>query len=1191
MSGTTLVTQQTLSYVVQTVGSTGIGESPFNALETIDVTGIADDTLARVETTDTTYRWYQASLAAPSLPNVVIPLGQPLLTPGRWILVTGGGPPPPYYQYIESLPLLSTLTPEYGALIAVPQQSTLQFVNGDLSNTGVYPTGKSILTLHYQQVFFTPFAGVASPQPKRARLQFVAAGINPSNVPVIVTDDVVTDSTVVTVYRSLGTTTPWSGVLAAGGHSGGEDAIMDGNSTFQVTAGSNIQVDAGAEIDIAARATITDVTWATPAVALTADVTGGYLGGQVLVAQGSVASTRGGVAILQGGDTPGGTYLGAWVQAEGGDATLTRNGALLASGPVGMSPLLADPSDNTQVWPQLYAKADYYGVDQLWWRPIAGTILPVTPDAPTGVIDITRYPYYVVPNDRSKAAHNTTQMNLACVDALAQEKELWAPGGAFHFAKNGNGPDANGWTSAISFYGGPLTIKGAGQDKTMFVYCVSAGVYDCLIHTPESANPLTETGTHNVLFKDLTIAGGDTVTGQLVKFGIKSRLIVFYGLENVRITGTTACGAAFDFAISGRFIGCKFDNNYQHGLAFGAYFYSNNGNVLIGCDFIGNAGAGLFAQNSLGLRVLGGYNEANTQAGIILNGVTDSEISTNFEGNASGTLTFNGGAFVLKQNVCIFRGLSDATDPDAWIYTLDPNTGGAYYDGNNYSNNGGITLSNCFINDYTSGVNFVNTNAAYGLTIRDCQPAGANRNPALGLVADGSYGFAFPFNILNSPDLLPPELLSYAWGGSFFTIGETKISNVPCENLLDFDVIKACVERSPTLGGLYPDLELSFSTTASGAAPADALTYNGEPTYRVSGLANGAGKCMALDVDAHPRFKGVKVCLTALCYVPSLVGIWPSQQITFALQDGSNHDSFPSSRPYLAGWVERSVLVQLPTTGVVKLGFSLLGSGEAFMAKPAIHLLGAPYSEVIAGSNQPRGGRRRALNLQMGYITSDPVFNADGVASVAGIPVVVRNAANVTQPMEIPADGTGLHENPTTGTVCNVGSITAPILSVLASKVIPDYNPGMKVWVYANQAANDSAAGYNSAFLFLWDGGDMSGTSGGYQLRRGGGNFTAYWIAKGALAASAGQAIVVGNSNAVMVLVSEDVAHRSPQYYFGQMLGLYWPSILSAGDGADACTGILGMTSSTVEIGMCAQLNDAGPMDVTWVDFAIDYEP
>jgi len=216
VSGTTQVTQQTLSYVVQTVGSTGLGESPFNALETIDVTGVADDTLARVETTDTTYRWYQNSLAAPVLPTVVIPLGQPIGTPGRWILVTGGGPSPSYYQFVESLSLLATLLPEYGGITTVPQQNTLQFLNGDLSNTGVYPTGKSILTLHYQQIFFTPFAGVAASQPKRARLQFVAAGVNPSNVPVIVTDDAATDSTVVTVYRSLGSTTAWSGVLAAG---------------------------------------------------------------------------------------------------------------------------------------------------------------------------------------------------------------------------------------------------------------------------------------------------------------------------------------------------------------------------------------------------------------------------------------------------------------------------------------------------------------------------------------------------------------------------------------------------------------------------------------------------------------------------------------------------------------------------------------------------------------------------------------------------------------------------------------------------------------------------------------------------------------------------------------------------------------------------------------------------------------
>ena len=146
MSGTTDVTQQVLSFVVQTIGSTGLGESPLNALETIEVDSIADNDLARVESLDATYRWYPQSFAAPAIPNVVIPLGQLPAIPGRWILVASGiGPLPAYYQFVESLPLLPTLIPEYGPVTAVPQQGTIQFQNGDLSNSGASPGGKSIM--------------------------------------------------------------------------------------------------------------------------------------------------------------------------------------------------------------------------------------------------------------------------------------------------------------------------------------------------------------------------------------------------------------------------------------------------------------------------------------------------------------------------------------------------------------------------------------------------------------------------------------------------------------------------------------------------------------------------------------------------------------------------------------------------------------------------------------------------------------------------------------------------------------------------------------------------------------------------------------------------------------------------------------------------------------------------------------
>jgi len=204
MSDTTQVTQQTLSYVVQTIGSTGPGESPFNALETIHVMGVSVDTAVRVVETDTVYLWHPSSLDAPVLPAVVIPLGQSPATPGRWLLVTGGGPTPSYYQFVEALPLLATLLPEYDGITMVPRQNTLQFLNGDLSNTGVYPSGKSILTLHYQQMFFQPLGAGPVARPKRGRLMFVAAGARSDNVPLDVTDNATNDTTVVTVYKNFG---------------------------------------------------------------------------------------------------------------------------------------------------------------------------------------------------------------------------------------------------------------------------------------------------------------------------------------------------------------------------------------------------------------------------------------------------------------------------------------------------------------------------------------------------------------------------------------------------------------------------------------------------------------------------------------------------------------------------------------------------------------------------------------------------------------------------------------------------------------------------------------------------------------------------------------------------------------------------------------------------------------------------
>lgn len=66
--------------------------SPVNSLEGgFQVNTLQNGAVAFVVDQNGEYRWYANSLAAPVNPTVVIPLGQSLLVPGRWILVPNGG--------------------------------------------------------------------------------------------------------------------------------------------------------------------------------------------------------------------------------------------------------------------------------------------------------------------------------------------------------------------------------------------------------------------------------------------------------------------------------------------------------------------------------------------------------------------------------------------------------------------------------------------------------------------------------------------------------------------------------------------------------------------------------------------------------------------------------------------------------------------------------------------------------------------------------------------------------------------------------------------------------------------------------------------------------------------------------------------------------------------------------------------
>jgi hypothetical protein len=203
MAGTTELVQTAGSYVCQ---YTYVTDNPpasneLNSLEGIEVQSLAESSNCVVRDTDKTWRWYGNSVTAPG-PTVVLPLGQPLGTPGRWEELASANPFSTYYQTLQYLPVNSVITPPVGAAVSLVQQNTALFVNVEGANTGISPTGISVLYFYYQQVWYRPLAGGAPVlQTKRPRLQFRVAASSISNGPANVTDDATNEMTVLTIYN------------------------------------------------------------------------------------------------------------------------------------------------------------------------------------------------------------------------------------------------------------------------------------------------------------------------------------------------------------------------------------------------------------------------------------------------------------------------------------------------------------------------------------------------------------------------------------------------------------------------------------------------------------------------------------------------------------------------------------------------------------------------------------------------------------------------------------------------------------------------------------------------------------------------------------------------------------------------------------------------------------------------------
>lgn len=818
-----------------------------------------------------------------------------------------------------------------------------------------------------------------------------------------------------------------------------------------------------------------------------------------------------------------------------------------------------------------------------------------------GYLDVSRAPYGAIPNDRTKAAANTVAIQAAIDDAQSSGSVVWFPPGEWWVAKNAAGADANGWTCALSLGDQAITMAGCGAWTSVLCYCSSGGNYSSIIHHPETANALTESYRWHVHFRGLGFNCDDDLgsPGDQALHAIKSRKLVNASIIECRAVAAGESAFDLDFCFGTLIHRCDISYNSQHGVVWGARAFNQNSNQIRDCTFAYNGGAGVVATGGVSNLIQGALFQNNGMTGVLVWNTGSLTIDTcYFEGQCedsgpSGSLSypdsglhFTNDATGRYTEIFILRGSIDMTAPKAWTYTLNPSAGGDYWDP--AASNPGVIVSGCYVAEYTANEVFIGTNAANGLAIRACHQIAGTVNPILALYADGFYGSAQRFSVADCVGFAGVSAYSYAYGGALHDIGLSRIDGVSRRNLLGHDPIADCMTRIPNAAHAYLTGELSLSTATS---------FKGKPAYRLSGEALFAGKGITIDTSAQPELAGKYVYLGAMVYIPSLAGAWPTQTVAFAVDSGTDTDPHITSRPFTAtGWQFRSILVYLPAATSVKLGFSMLAAGEAFMADPVIAELGAPYEEVVSDSRQ--SGWRCALNLQFDKAGNEAKsFGANGTTTVAGIACTVADYANSSPAMNVDSGGTGLVLTPVAATSFGVGDVSSPRVEFKLADLIPGYHPGMKLRIWVANPTNNSAANYDGAMIGIWDGGNFSAaSSGGYILDRGkvagGTGFAFYWAKGGSVLATAVEAITISNYNNTVCILVDDLGHRSPQYEWGQSVGTGWPDAWNVGIGADAATGMTALTTANARVGLSAQRYGSGTALVTkFTNLRIDYQP
>lgn len=818
-----------------------------------------------------------------------------------------------------------------------------------------------------------------------------------------------------------------------------------------------------------------------------------------------------------------------------------------------------------------------------------------------GWLDVTKSPYNAVAGDRSAAAANTVAIMAAITDAAGSGMAVYLPGGVYHVAKGAGGADSNGWTCALALPDVPITIIGQGAQSTFIKYCTTGGVYSALLHNPETADINTETYRAECRIEGVEFDCGDNVSNLGCPFGLKVRKWLSGKIRDVRVVEARAAGICWDWCFTSQIDNCDCSYNRGHGIAGGAYDYNLNTCQVTGTSCSWNGGVGIYYGKAVQGLIQSCTLHNNAVAGIVVRESASVTIdSCYFEGQCNGAgpsgatnypatgLHFsNDVPNPRPTDIFFFRGDIDATDPTAWVWTLGPTSGGDYFDP--LLNNPGCIVRGCYSANYISQGTFVGSNAAEGLLIDSCESLGGTRKGLYGQYGDGYGGYAMRFEARNCHGFLDPSLYLFGWGGTLRDFGQTRTSGVSRRNLLGHDVIAECMSRLPNAAAGYLTGELTLSTS---------VTYHGKPVYRLSGESSFAAKGIPIDVTANPELANKIVVIGGMFYTPALSGIWPTACPMLASYNGSTPtDPHLTSRPYATGWTYRSLAYQLPASGTVYLGFAgaFGAGGEAFLADPAIHELGAPYDEVVAGNVQ--GGWRCALNLQLDKAGNEAKsFGANGVTTVAGVACTVAGYAAASPAMSVQADGSGLSIAPINTSGFASGSITAPRLEFKFADFIPGYHPGMKVRVWAANPTNNSAADWDAAFVGIWDGGDFSASaSGGFISCRGrataANGFRTLWYNAGTTLHSTSQNVALAASNNVSLLLCDDIGHSTPQQLVGQM-GTAWPAALTVEAGNNTPTGIRGLTSANARVCIGAQRGGSGTALVCkFTNLRIDYQP